>query len=81
MLQAPFFDREVVGVPMLSQLGAALYGETDPTVHFYRGRPYSVTRDDGEFILAVELPFAMKEEISLTRHADELLIEVGSWRR
>ncbi len=81
VLQAPFFDREVVGVPMLSQLGAALYGETDPTVHFYRGRPYSVTRDDGEFILAVELPFAMKEEISLTRHADELLIEVGSWRR
>jgi len=38
-------------------------------------------REGEEFILSVELPFAMKEEISLTRHADELLIEVGTWRR
>ncbi|MDP9468797.1 MAG: ArsA family ATPase, partial [Chloroflexota bacterium] len=79
--RAPFFDREVVGLEMLGELGAALYRATDPTVHFYRGRPYSVKRDDGEFVLSVELPFAMKEEISLTRHADELLIEVGTWRR
>jgi arsenite-transporting ATPase len=81
VLQAPFFDREVVGIPMLTELGKALYGATDPTVHFYRGRPYSVVREGEEFILSVELPFAMKEEISLTRHADELLIEVGTWRR
>jgi len=81
VLQAPFFDREVVGIPMLTELGEALYGATDPTVHFYRGRPYSVVREGEEFILSVELPFAMKEEISLTRHADELLIEVGTWRR
>ena len=81
VMQAPYFDREVVGLAMLSELGAALYRGQDPTVHFYRGRPYSVKRDDGEFILSVELPFAMKEEISLTRHADELMIEVGTWRR
>jgi arsenite-transporting ATPase len=81
VMRAPFFDREVVGLETLRELGAALYHDTDPTVHFYRGRPYSVKRDDGEFVLSVELPFAMKEEISLTRHADELLIEVGTWRR
>jgi arsenite-transporting ATPase len=78
---APFFDREVVGIPMLNQLGDALYGEADPTQHFYRGRPYSVARDDGEFVLSVELPFASKEEIGLSRHADELVIDVGTWRR
>jgi arsenite-transporting ATPase len=78
---APFFDREVVGIPMLQQLGEALYGETDPTDHFYRGRPYSVARDNGEFILSVELPFASKEQIGLSRHADELVIDVGTWRR
>jgi arsenite-transporting ATPase len=81
ILRAPFFDREVVGVPLLTELGAAVYGDTDPTTHFYRGRPYAVEREDGEFILSVELPFAMKEDISLARHADELVIDVGAWRR
>jgi len=78
---APFFDREVVGQPMLHQLGDALYGELDPTSYFYRGRPYSVVRDDGEFVMSVELPFAMKDKISLARHGDEIVIEVGTWRR
>jgi arsenite-transporting ATPase len=78
---APFFDREVVGLEMLRELGMALYAETDPTQPYYRGRPYSVTRDDGEFVLRVELPFASKEEISLSRHADEIVIDVGAWRR
>lgn len=81
VLQAPYFDREVVGLETLAKLGTALHGERDPTVHFYRGRPYQVERDNGEFILSVELPFAMKEEIALSRHADELLLEVGTWRR
>jgi arsenite-transporting ATPase len=78
---APYFDREVVGVEMLRELGRALYADTDPTTHYYRGRPYAVERVDGEFLLSVELPFAAKEEINLSRHADELLIDVGSWRR
>jgi arsenite-transporting ATPase len=79
--RAPFFDREVVGAVMLAELATALYGDEDPTQHFYRGRPYSVVRDDGEFVLSVELPFATKEGISLSRHADELVIDVGTWRR
>jgi arsenite-transporting ATPase len=40
-----------------------------------------VERQDGEFLLSVELPFASKDEISLSRHADEIQIEVGSLRR
>jgi arsenite-transporting ATPase len=78
---APYFDREVVGVTMLRELGRALYGDTDPTSHYYRGRPYTVERQDGEFLLSVELPFASKEEIGLSRHGDEILIDVGNWRR
>ncbi|MGZ6372344.1 MAG: ArsA family ATPase, partial [Candidatus Limnocylindria bacterium] len=45
------------------------------------GRPYTVSRSDEEFILSVELPFATKERINLSRHADELVIDVGTWRR
>jgi arsenite-transporting ATPase len=81
VLDAPFFDREVVGIEMLRELGAALYGDRDPLDFFYRGRPYSVTRENGAFILSLELPFTSREQISLSRHADELLIDLGTWRR
>jgi arsenite-transporting ATPase len=78
---APFFDRELVGLEMLREMGQALYAETDPTAQYYHGRPYTVSREDGQFLLSVELPFASKDEIALSRHADEILIDVGSWRR
>jgi len=81
VFQAPFFDREVVGIELLTELARRLYGDKDPTTHFYRGRPYSVARDAGEFVMSVELPFAGKDEIKLTRHADEIVLEVGTWRR
>jgi arsenite/tail-anchored protein-transporting ATPase len=81
MLRAPFFDEEVVGLDMLRELAASLYGEVDPTTFFYRGRPYTVRRDNGEFVLSVVLPGASRGDISLSRHADELVIDVGTWRR
>ena len=81
VLRAPYLEREVVGPAMLRTFAAALYGDTDPTHHFYRGRPSSVARRDGEYILSVELPFTQKEEIALSRHADELVIDLGDWRR
>ncbi|HET8572203.1 MAG TPA: TRC40/GET3/ArsA family transport-energizing ATPase [Candidatus Limnocylindria bacterium] len=79
--QAPYFDREMVGIDMLRELAAALYGDKDPTDYFYRGRPYRATRNDGVYELAVELPFTSKEQIQLSRRGDELLIDVGTWRR
>ena len=81
VLKAPFFDQEVVGIELLTELGRRLYGEADPTTHFYRGRPYVVAREDGQFVMSVELPFTMKEAIKLARRGDEIVIEVGTWRR
>jgi arsenite/tail-anchored protein-transporting ATPase len=79
--RAPFFDREVVGTDMLRELGTSLYGDADPTSFFYRGRPYSVRRDEDGFVVSVELPFTTKDQINLSRHADELVIDLGTWRR
>jgi arsenite/tail-anchored protein-transporting ATPase len=81
VLKAPYLDREVVGLPILREFAAAIYGDADPTKFFYRGRPYSVVRSDGEYKLSVELPFTTKDQISISRHADELVIDLGDWRR
>ncbi len=77
----PFFDQEVVGLTMLRRVGEELFGSDDPTTFFFRGRPYDVVREDGEMILSLELPFTTKEDVKLSRHADELVLQVGAWRR
>ncbi len=77
----PFFDQEMVGLARLEELGRALFGERDPQEFQYRGRPYWVSRENGSYVLALELPFATKDDIHLSRSGDELVLQVGSWRR
>ena len=77
----PFFEQEVVGLEMLERLGGALFADSDPAAFFYRGRPYQVERENGEFILSLQLPFASKEQLKIDRNVDELVVQVGSWRR
>jgi arsenite-transporting ATPase len=77
----PWFDREMVGIDLLRELGQALFADEDPTQIYYRGRPYSVRREGDGYVLSLELPFTTREEIGLSRHADELVISVGTWRR
>jgi arsenite-transporting ATPase len=78
---APFFAQEVLGDEMLRRLGGAIFSTDDPTDIFFRGRPYSVRRADGGWVLELELPFASREEVHLARVGDELVVRVGSWRR
>ena len=77
----PFFDQEVVGLEMLGKLAEALYGEEDPTTVFHHGSPYRVAREGTGYALSIELPFATKEQVGLTRTGDELVVSVGTWRR
>jgi len=79
--QAPFFEHEVVGMPMLRELGNAVFGGDDPTGFFYRGHPYRVHREGDAFVIALELPFTSKDEVRLHRNGDELVVQVGWWRR
>jgi len=77
----PFFDREVVGIAGLRDIGKALFGAEDPAGFFYRGRPYRITTRAGSHILEVALPFTSRDEVELSRDGDELVIQVGGWRR
>jgi arsenite-transporting ATPase len=77
----PFFAKEMVGIERLAELGEALFRDSPPDQFLYRGRPYSISRDDHGYTLSLELPFATREEITLSRSGDELVLQVGSWRR
>ncbi|HEV2006030.1 MAG TPA: TRC40/GET3/ArsA family transport-energizing ATPase [Candidatus Limnocylindrales bacterium] len=78
----PQFDREMIGVGPLTEIGDALFGESDPADFLYRGRPYTVRSEaDGRHILEVALPFTSRDELQLSRNGDEMLIQIGGLRR
>src|SRR5215208_585607 len=75
------FDREMIGLERLEEIGKALFGDDDPTEFFYRGRPYRVRSEDGGHVLEVALPFTSREAVQLSRDGDELLLQVDGLRR
>jgi arsenite-transporting ATPase len=77
----PYFEQEVVGLEMLRRLGEALFGDDDPSAIFYHGRAYDVQRLDGGYRLELALPFMEKGDVAAKRVGDELLLEVGPYRR
>ena len=81
----PFFDREMVGIARLREVGEALFGTDDPTTVFYRGRPYEVLRENGHYVLKLELPFTTRGEVKVTRTGQELVLVIrgsdGATRR
>jgi len=81
ILKAPLLEAEVIGLTALERLAEALYGPEDPSRIFYRGRAQSIQREDNAYILTLALPFARKEEVRLLQTGDELVVQVGGWRR
>ena len=82
ILDVPWFDEEVVGVAMLRRMGAALYGDQDPTTIYYAGQSQEVRKTNGVYQLRLPLPFVEKSDIKLTRSMhDELIVHIGNWKR
>lgn len=81
ILAIPLMEREVVGLDMLRSVADKLYGEHDPLEFFYHGKAHYIEKEDSSYTLSFDLPYTSKEEISLTRSGDELIIRVGSYKR
>lgn len=81
ILAVPLMGEEVVGIPMLERMAEALYGERDPTDIFFRGHTHEIRKENGYYVLTFDLPFSSKEDISLTRNGDELVVRVGNYKR
>ncbi|HSR23638.1 MAG TPA: TRC40/GET3/ArsA family transport-energizing ATPase, partial [Candidatus Eisenbacteria bacterium] len=72
ILNVPLFDEEVVGERMLLRMAQAVYGERDPATHFYEGASQRVQKVDGEYVLALKVPFVQRGDVQLTRQDGEL---------
>jgi arsenite-transporting ATPase len=90
VLQAPYFEEEVVGPAMLDRLGAALFtdaavpagseGDAASAVLHRSVSERLVLHPDGA-TLRLELPFAQRGDLSLKRHGSELIVRVDGYKR
>jgi len=81
ILKVPLQKSEVVGIEALEEMGRHLYGADDPTRLFFEGKPMSIDREDGGYVLTLQLPFVARGDVSLMRSGDELVITIGNQRR
>jgi arsenite-transporting ATPase len=83
VLQAPYFDEEVVGPAMLDRLSGALFGDDAGAAHAVHHQSVSERlelREDGA-TLRLELPFAERGDLSLKRLGSELIVRVDGHKR
>ncbi len=81
--QVPLFAHELLGMERLQKLAELLYpaGE-DPAAVTRTTKAYRFDkREDGVYEVSLELPFAAKGDIGVFKKGDELVIEIGSFRR
>jgi len=81
ILTARLFDREMVGLPLLVEMGDEVYGPRDATEVLYRDEPIRVRKRGTGYVLSMRLPFVSREEMDIHRRGEELFVRVGSYKR
>jgi arsenite/tail-anchored protein-transporting ATPase len=81
ILRSELQPSEPIGTEALSSFAKLLYGDLDVTAVLHRGDPLRVETRDGTRCLVQALPFGTRDELSLARRDDELVISVGPYRR
>jgi arsenite/tail-anchored protein-transporting ATPase len=80
--KVPLFTHEVLGKQRLEDLARVLYAEDeDPSAVTRTEKPYTFGKQDGLYEIRVLLPFATKGEIELFKKGDELVVQIGTFRR
>lgn len=80
--RVPLFGHEILGRKRLEDLARVLYAEReDPAAITRTEKPYTFGKRDGVYEIRVLLPFATKGEVGLFKKGDELVVEIGTFRR
>ena len=80
--KVPLFAHEVLGKQRLEDLARVLYAEgEDPAAVTRTEKPYTFGKENGLYEIRVLLPFATKGEVELFKKGDELVVQIGTFRR
>jgi arsenite-transporting ATPase len=81
IFHVPHLGREIFGLDSLREIAKELYHEQDPRQVFFKEKPYHFIEQKQGYLLSVRLPFLEKEDVSVTQHGDELVIQAKNRRR
>ena len=81
IFNAPLMEGEVVGLDSLATLGERIFDSEDPSAVFYHELTQEIGRHDGRHVLTLKLPFTSKESLSVMENRDEMVVQVGHYRR
>lgn len=80
--RVPLFVHEIVGKPRLEDLARVLYADDeDPSAVTRTEKAYTFGKNNGLYEIRLLLPFATKGEIELFKKGDELVVQIGTFRR
>jgi arsenite-transporting ATPase len=81
ILHTTLYDHEMTGLDNLATMAEELYGERDPVAIFHTTVPQTIKKVNGAYELSLQLPFATKEELGVTRREGDLFVTVGPYKR
>lgn len=77
----PYFEKEVLGLENLKELGKAIYGEKDPSEVFFRDKPFEIEERDGKYHLILYLKDVPQELPDIVRKDEDLIIKIRNFKR
>jgi arsenite/tail-anchored protein-transporting ATPase len=81
VLQAPFFEQEVLGAPMLDRLSGALFDGRDAGAVLHDRLAQELALDGSRAELRLDLPFVSKGDVALRKIGLELVVRVDGYKR
>jgi arsenite/tail-anchored protein-transporting ATPase len=81
ILQAPFFDQEVIGPEMLDRLGDELFADREAGALLHQELSQELVADNGSATLRLPIPFVEKADIHLKKIGLEVIVRVGGQKR
>lgn len=81
VLPVRLYRSEVLGYQSLKRLAQEIYKDKNPLDRFFSAEPYLLTKENGEYRLTMKLPFVVKDDIQITKLADELVIRIGTVKK
>jgi arsenite-transporting ATPase len=81
LLRSPLQEDEVTGIAALGELGAAIFGETDPAALLSSSSGVRFQRHKGGYRVHLPLPGASADSLDVAVVEDDLVVRAGSRRR
>ncbi|UCE90741.1 MAG: ArsA family ATPase [Methanobacteriota archaeon] len=80
-MRAHLMPKEVLGQDALRLLADEIFGDDDPSATYSTESPMKIFERGDEVVVAVKLPFVMKQKLELYTRKDFLMLQLGAFKK